>query len=223
MPEDNINDEELNSVLQDDQLWNKLEKEMEKENWKLWEAIWATSAYAAYNKAQKYTYGDMTRGKYTPEIIKSVDKIKLAENDRALAYFENHGTELIKSLSKTDVERMKNTLRDNWGKGINTFMADAKNSYPLSKGRLETIFRTEFHTSYEAGRFDVAKSMSNEGWEMRKIMHHSGSPNPRIIHLQADGEDRAIDETFSFGQLYPAAPRCGCHVEHYNTGKKIKK
>ena len=113
MPENNyedIEDEELKSVLQDEKLWGKLEKEMEKENWKLWAAIWATSAYAAYKKGQKYTYGDMTRGKMKPEIIKSVDKIKKLENDRALKYFESHGTELIKSLSKLMLERMKNTF-----------------------------------------------------------------------------------------------------------------
>ena len=225
MPENNyddIEDEELKSVLQDEKLWGKLEKEMEKENWKLWAAIWATSAYGAYNKAQKYTYGDMTRGKMKPEIIKSVDKIKKLENDRALKYFENHGTELIKSLSKTDVERMKNTLRDNWGKGINTFMADAKNSYPVSKSRLETIFRTEYHTAYEHGRYSTARDMALDGWEIIKIMRHSGNPNPRIEHLQADGQERKMGEVFSFGQEYPAAPRCGCWVDYNNTGKRIK-
>jgi hypothetical protein len=225
MPENNyedIEDDELKSVLQDEKLWGKLEKEMEKENWKLWAAIWTTSAYAAYNKAQKYTYGDMTRGKMKPEIIKSVDKIKLSENDRALKYFERHGTELIKSLSETDVERMKNTLRDNWGKGLDTFLREAKDSYPLSKSRLETIFKSEYHTAYTAARHEVAADMSKEGWEIIKVMHHSGNFNPRIEHLQADGEERKIDEVFSFGQLYPAAPRCGCHVSYENTGKKLR-
>ena len=64
--------------------------------------------------------------------------------------------------------------------------------------------------------------MAKEGWEIIKVMHHSGNSNPRIEHLQADGEERKIDEVFSFGQLYPAAPRCGCYVSYENTGKKIK-
>lgn len=226
MPENNyddIEDDELKSVLQDEKLWGKLEKEMEKENWKLWAAIWATSAYGAYNKAQKYTYGDMTRGKMNPEIIKSVDKIKKLENDRALKYFEERGGELIKSLSKTDVERMRQTLRNNWGTGLDTFLREAKGSYPLSKSRLTTIFRTEYRHAYEAGRYETAGSMKNEGWRIKKIHHHSGAANPRIEHLQADSEERELGEVFSFGTEYAVGPNCGCWTEYYNTGEKIKK
>ena len=117
---------------------------------------------------------------------------------------------------------MRQTLKNNWGTGLDTFLREAKDSYPLSKSRLETIQRTEYHNAYTAARDEVAKDMSKEGWEIIKVMHHSGNKIPRIEHLQADSEERKIGEVFSFGQEYPAAPRCGCWVSYENTGKKIK-
>ena len=204
-----IEDEELINFINDDKYWNKIEKELTKENEKLWLDIWGAFVAAGYFEARDQEIAQIMADS------RIIAHLKDNSNDAALRYFNIHGGELIKSLSKSDIKEFKKIMVENWGKAPYDISAKFKDSFYISEKRLYSIGRTEYHTAFENSRWEVAGEMEKiSDKRTRKIHHHSGNPNPRIEHLQADGEVREYDEYFSYGQDYPAEPNCTCWVEY---------
>lgn len=131
----------------------------------------------------------------------------------AKKYFEERGLELCKSLTETDLARLKEDLKNNWGKGEEAFSEKFKESYPVSKSRLETIYRSERHISEYAGVMERAKEAghSYKRWET------IGDERTCDVCLAMDGEIVSIDEKFSNGQMFPSAhPNCRCSATTYS-------
>jgi len=216
---DEYSDEQIDEIL------DSISEDLDSANWEIWASVWSGAVSSYYFNGDKNAIIDVAQDLGTE--IKQYEKSlvsKAASNDRAMAYFDKHGTELVKHLSETDKKRLKKLIKEEWPKGKEHFVNKAKDSFFMSESRLETIYRTETHTAYEAARYEVQEELLKEAKNIRKvrIMHHSGNPNPRIPHLQADGEVREFGDPFSFGQLYPAAPRCTCWAEYKMVDKAYK-
>ena len=204
-----LSDAEINSILDD------ISDDLDTTNWEIWKTIWTSVAASYYFKGQ-----DIESLQIKRELSKKIDDTflsKASSNDRAMKYFNEHGVELVKNLSNTDKNKLKKLIIDEFPNGKDIFIRKARDSFLVSDSRLETIYRTETHTAYEAARYEVEKDLMSENPKIKrkKEMHHSGNPNFRAEHLQADSEIRELDKVFSFGQLYPAAPRCTCYVTYF--------
>jgi hypothetical protein len=86
------------------------------------------------------------------------------------------------------------------------------------KARADLIGSLETNIAIAVGGFLVATK-----YGATKIWHHDGSPRaPRDWHVQMEGEEVAVDDTFSNGLMYPRDPNgpmeeianCTCSVEY---------
>lgn len=87
----------------------------------------------------------------------------------AQKYFAEHGLELCKSLTKTDLNNIKQDLINNWGKGPDAFSKAFQDSYPVSKARLENIYRSERHLAEYNGVLERAKIADHKYKQWRAV------------------------------------------------------
>ncbi|HOW17279.1 MAG TPA: hypothetical protein PK443_06150, partial [bacterium] len=85
----------------------RLGKNLIKSNWALWSKAWQSAIGTAWEMG---TVGD-TVGTVAPALI---------GGNEGLQYFLNHGMELVKTLSQTDIQLLKGQMVDNWGKNLKT-------------------------------------------------------------------------------------------------------
>lgn len=127
------------------------------------------------------------------------------------AYMEKEGFQLVKSLTKTDLNRLIPQIQKHFGLNERTFQKQFAQDYPCAPYRMRTIFRTEKYNAINGGAHLEAKSVDAK----IKIWRHSHGPNPRLDHLAMDGEERKIDEPFSNGKQYPNGdPNCRCRADY---------
>jgi len=137
----------------------------------------------------------------------------------AQAYFKKEGLQRVKTLTKTDLNRLLPQIQAHFGLNERTFQRQFAQDYPCAPYRMKTIFRTEKFSAIEGGGYLEAKLAE----ATVKWWRHSKGPNPRKNHLAMDGEEREIDEAFSNGKQYPnGEPNCRCRVE-YGFGKVARK
>ena len=124
-------------------------------------------------------------------------------------YFKEHGLELCKSLTETDLTRLKGDLVQNWNKGEDAFAKAFKESYPVSKQRLELIYRSERHMAEYHG---VMKRAERAG-HTRKMWRAVGDERTCSECMDYDLEIVPIDEPFSNGMMTANAhPGCRCSM-----------
>jgi hypothetical protein len=140
-------------------------------------------------------------------------------NPVAQKYMKDEGFQLVKTLTKTDLNRLIPQIQKHFGLNERTFQRNFAQDYPCAPYRMRTIFRTEKYNAINGGAHEEAKLAE----ATTKVWRHSQGPNPRKQHLAMDGEEREIDEPFSNGKQYPNGdPNCRCRVD-YSFGKVTRK
>lgn len=137
----------------------------------------------------------------------------------AQKYFKEEGLKLAKSLTATDLKRLKNEIQTHFGLNEKTFARKYGESYSCAPYRMKTIFRTEKFRAINAGEFLEAKDVG----ATTKTWQHSQGPNPRKDHLAMTGQTVGIDELFSDGEQYPQMINCRCRVDYGFGNAKISK
>jgi SPP1 gp7 family putative phage head morphogenesis protein len=193
-------------VLEDDQeedpdwlvtIWPlvlaKFSKGIKDANWKLWVKAWQDAIQGAFEMG---TVGD-TVGTVAPALVGS---------DAAIKYFMEHGMELVKTLSQTDVQILKGQMVENWGKGEDAFKAAFEDQYS-GPARLDKIYRTEYVRAQNEGIVVRAKAAGHQ-YKMWRCPNDERSC-PECVAM--DYEVVGIDEEFSGGVMCPGLhPNCRC-------------
>jgi hypothetical protein len=131
----------------------------------------------------------------------------------AQKYFAEHGLELCKSLTKTDLNSMKQDLINNWGKGPDAFSKEFQDSYPVSKSRLENIYRSERHLAEYNGVLERAKIADHKYKQWRAV----GDERSCDLCMSHDMETVPINEPFSNGEMTATGhPQCRCSMVTYS-------
>lgn len=131
----------------------------------------------------------------------------------AQKYFAEHGLELCKSLTKTDLNSMKQDLINNWGKGPDAFSKAFQDSYPVSKSRLENIYRSERHLAEYNGVLERAKIADHKYKQWRAV----GDERSCDLCMSHDMEIVPINEPFSNGEMTATGhPQCRCSMVTYS-------
>jgi len=131
-------------------------------------------------------------------------------NPIAQAYLKNEGFQLVKTLTKTDLNKLAGQMQRHFGLNERTFAKKFKEDYPCAPYRVKTIFRTEKYRAMNGGADAEARSVDAK----TKTWKHSHGPNPRKDHLAMDGQIVGIDDTFSNGEMYPQMVNCRCRVNY---------
>ncbi|HPY76167.1 MAG TPA: phage minor head protein, partial [Planctomycetota bacterium] len=131
----------------------------------------------------------------------------------AQKYFAEHGLELCKSLTKTDLNNIKQDLINNWGKGPDAFSKAFQDSYPVSKARLENIYRSERHIAEYHGVLERAKIADHKYKQWRAV----GDERSCDLCMSHDMETVPINEPFSNGEMTATGhPQCRCSMVTYS-------
>ncbi len=128
----------------------------------------------------------------------------------AQAYFQKHGGELIKSLNKSDINRLKEHIQYHFNENPKSFAKRYAESYSCAPSRLERIKRTETHLSGQAGGLSFAK----EADAQYKTWHVTRKGKwPRPTHRAQAGMTVGIDEAFPVtGEQSPGEVNCRCYL-----------
>lgn len=171
----------------------KLSKGFKDANWKLWTKAWQDVIQNAFDMGMA---GD-TIGTVAPAV---------GGMDAAMQYFMEHGMELVKTLSQTDIQLLKGQMVENWGKGEDAFKAAFEDQYS-GPARLDKIYRTEYVRAQNEGIVVRAKA-ANHLFKMWRCPNDERSC-PECSAM--DYEVVPIDEEFSGGVMTPGLhPFCRC-------------
>lgn len=208
-----IDTEDLPEELQDiyDDFEEEIKPELVKKNWKIWAAIFAPLILPGLVQGMRSEPSVkqppvIIKGKQQ-EVIPPVEPKSII--DFSKQYFENHGLELCKSLTETDLARMKQDLQNNWGKGEDAFAKTFQDSYPVSRDRLETIYRSERHMAEYHGVLERARLAGHSYKQYRAV----GDERTCDLCMSYDMEIVPIDEPFSNGEMTANShPNCRCSL-----------
>jgi hypothetical protein len=131
-------------------------------------------------------------------------------NPIAQEYLDKEGFKLVKTLTKTDLDRIIPIIQQHFGLNERTFAKRFRDNYPCSEGRMRVIFRQEKFRAINNG----ADLLAKEAGAKKKFWRHSHGPNPRKEHLAIDGQERDIDKAFSTGEQLPEKVGCRCRVDY---------
>jgi hypothetical protein len=126
-------------------------------------------------------------------------------------FMKAEGFQLVKTLTKTDLNRLIPQIQRHFGLNERTFQRQFAQDYPCAPYRMRTIFRTEKAKAINGGAHLEAKSVGAK----TKTWRHSGGPNPRKDHVAMSGETVAVDSNFSNGEAWPGLPNCRCRVDYH--------
>jgi len=179
----------------DEEAWEEIELELQEElakkNTAIWKHLWEAVL------ASVYLSSIQTRAAVLPGTAPEL----------ARKYFEERGLELVKSLTKTDIEALKGDLLASWGLGKDAFIRAVQDSYLVSPARLESIFRSEYHITDLSGSMDYEASQGAR----TKTWVVSGLDNMCLACQEMDGETVPIDEPYSNGEMVAHLhPNCQC-------------
>lgn len=144
-------------------------------------------------------------------------------NEGAQEHFEKHGLQLVKNLSQTDLDSLRDRIQYDFNLNPRDFAKKFAESYSCSPARLERIKRTEAHTESQAGGHNFAGLAE---CEFKQWMCHPKGKWPRPSHRAVWYEIRKLGEAFSNGQEWPSDPNCRCYLlyfldkDHLAWGKK---
>ena len=133
-------------------------------------------------------------------------------NPLAQTYYEEHGNELIKTLTQTDIKLLGPQIQENFALAPDACARRYADSYGCSEARQERIKRTETHTSTQNGSFDFAKTAGAEyaTWHCTHI-----DKWPREDHAINEGQTVKIGDEFNNGQVVPEDPNCRCYITYH--------
>jgi SPP1 gp7 family putative phage head morphogenesis protein len=174
----------------------KLSKGIKDSNWKLWTKAWKDVVEAGFESGLA---GDVI-GTTAPGLFGS------SGLRPSIQYFMDHGMELVKTLSQTDVQVLKGQMLDNWGKGEDAFKAAFEDQYS-GPARLDKIYRTEYAKAANEGIVVRAKAAGHLFKMWRCPNDERSCPECSAMDYEVVG----IDEMFSGGVMTPGLhPFCRC-------------
>lgn len=139
------------------------------------------------------------------------------KNPRAVAFIEEHGTELIADLGKTSRNELRNVLRkaidDGWSYGRTSRRIREKFT-DWSRERAHTVAITETSYAYEAGNRQAAEEIAAKGVELEHSWSDAGDERvcDTCLANAADGWI-PLGQSFSSGHHTPPAhPRDRCAI-----------
>ena len=145
-------------------------------------------------------------------------------NEGAQAHFQEHGLQLVKQMSQTDLDSLRDRIQYDFALNPRDFAKKFAASYSCSPARLERIKRTETHTEGQAGGHNFAEQADCE-W--KQWMCHPRGKWPRATHRAVWYEVRKMGEPFSNGLQFPGDPNCRCYLlyfldaDHLKWGRKV--
>ncbi len=210
-----LSDDEIqtNSVL--DTLkgfWGAFREKCNDINSRIWKYVWDNGGYDAARNGQYLAAMQLGRLPLHHNYINE--------------YFEEHGLELVKTLSKTDIAEFKalmiKTAESQLGK--DDFLKLVNQSWGISKDRARLIYSNELHEAYLAGQSRYIKTevlpYLKEDSVLMQTFHHSGAAHPRPLHLAVNGQTVEYGEAFSSGISGPGGIGCGCWMT-YDIKRKV--
>ena len=133
-------------------------------------------------------------------------------NEGAQEHFEKHGLQLVKSLTQTDINSLRERIQYDFNLNPKDFAKKYASSYSCSPARLERIKRSESHTSAQAGGHNYAEQAD---CEFKQWQCHPREKWPRPTHRAVWNEIRKIEETFSLGLAFPSDVNCRCFLLYF--------
>jgi hypothetical protein len=133
-------------------------------------------------------------------------------NEGAQEHFEKHGLQLVKNLTQTDIDSLRERIQYDFNLNPKDFAKKYASSYSCSPARLERIKRTETHTEAQAGGHNFAGLAD---CEFKQWMCTPLSKWPRPSHRAVWYEVRKLYESFSNGLMWPSDPNCRCYLMYF--------
>ena len=133
-------------------------------------------------------------------------------NPKVVEFVETRVGDLIKSISDTTKEALRQTLKEGieLGESIPKLAERIEVVYEDAKGyRATLIARTENITAHNNGALNGYRQ--SEVCE-KKEWKTAGDDRVRPEHIAMDGETVLLDEPFSNGLMYPSEPNCRCCI-----------
>jgi hypothetical protein len=195
-------------MLLTNDLWKKIAAALivylVSKNQRIWRAVWAAIAARAW--LDGYT---RTRGRAT-ERPKLQDVIQL-RHPEAKRYFETRGPEFVKTMTDTDLVRLKDQIVEGWDVSEEEFILRVRESYLCSDSRLMAIYRNEAHLADVAAMMRVAAGL---GKKMKRWRIRDGGACQACKDM--DGEVARLDEEYSSGTMTAHLhPSCRCYDEYF--------
>lgn len=144
-------------------------------------------------------------------------------NEGAQAHFQEHGLQLVKNMSQTDLDSLRDRIQYDFNLDPKAFAKKFADSYSCSEARLARIKRTETHTENQAGGHHFA-GLADCEW--KQWMCHPRGKWPRQTHRAVWYEVVAYSKAFSNGLMWPSEPNCRCYLlyfidkDHLKWGRK---
>jgi hypothetical protein len=133
-------------------------------------------------------------------------------NEGAQKHFQEHGLKLVKNLTQTDLDSLRDRIQYDFNLSPRDFAKKYTESYSCSPKRLERIKRTEVHTEGQAGGYNFAglAECRYKQWQC-----HPRDIWPRPTHRAVWYEVAEYNKPFSNGEVYPSMPNCRCYVLYF--------
>ena len=198
-------DPELAKILNDEGMWQDLQKKaIEPSNKSLWAYFTATIGAVAWATGASRTSKQMTESTAQSEKW-------TAGPDYAAKWFQDRGAQFVTQVSDTDRQHIRQLLKDNWGVGERQFAKNITGDYLLSKERAMLIYRSEAHETHEAGAY--ANAFYNGG--KFKVWISNGTNACDACH-NMNGQVRPIEQPFDNGEMFAHLhPNCGCYCGYF--------
>ncbi|NLH78711.1 MAG: hypothetical protein GX465_16915 [Acidobacteria bacterium] len=182
------------------ELWpaiqSKLGKKLLAKNWRVWTTMWTNVIGPTYVSAAKEA-AKYAGVKYKGEIGAFAKK-----------YHRDHGLQLCKTLTETDLQRVQDQIVDNWGIGEKAFEKKFQDDYIGSEARLKTIYRSEHARAISEGTLEVGQEVGHQ-YKQWWCAEDERSCEICMAHHE---EVVPMDEAFSGGFAIPqdSHPSCRC-------------
>jgi hypothetical protein len=145
-------------------------------------------------------------------------------NEGAQQHFQEHGLKLVKQMSQTDLDSLRDRIQYDFALNPKDFAKKFAESYSCSPARMERIKRTETHTEGQAGGHNFAGLAE---CQYKQWMCHPRGKWPRPTHRATWYEVVAYDKPFSNGLMWPSEANCRCYLlyfldkDHLKWGRKV--
>jgi len=187
---------DLEDLLDDEEFWDSLRKNLSLNNQQLWDIIWESGGEPAFRLGSK---------RVAKELGISWKDIPF----RGQEYYISHGREVIEQLTDADLSQIRDLVEKNWGIGEKAFARQAEASTLASPARLKTIYRTEIHLSNEYAGLHQAL---DAGVETKSWWAIGDERTCDIcVEYEAENQEIPVEEPFTNGKMVvDGHPNCRC-------------
>ena len=170
------------------------------------------------------TYSDDEAEEYVKHLLKAMEygykqsipsRSLTFPNEEAQKSLREIGAKKIKYITETTRKQINDVVASAYEEqvGVNEIVARIRETFDgISKGRAETIARTETLTAVSVGQQQKLKDFRDqfpeESKTMKKVWVSAQDERVRDSHIDLDGVAIGIDEEFKSGLAFPRDPNC---------------